>query len=609
MKTSQPSAAALEEVRLRERRRARARFRTVLLLLAPALLFLFGVYIVPLGQILYLSFQNPPWSITHYLQIFYDPVYLIVLWRTVRLALEVMALCLFIGYPIAYLMLISSRRMRRVITLLVVATLWTSILVRSYAWMAILGRQGLVNEALQTIGFTDAPMPLLYNRFSVYVGMVHVMLPFMILPLFSVMQRIDLRLVSAARSLGAGPTAAFVLVFLPLSLPGVLAGSLLVVILSLGFFVTPALLGGLQDITFVMLIERHVNRLFNWELAAAMSMVLLVVTIALVMLYMRILSTNAPGASRQASVAAPRWLLRFFTTLTASLKRISLRIGKTFVGMPRPDRRQSVPVAAALGWAGVIFLVAPISIIFPLSFSDASFLQFPPPAYSLRWYENYFSRPDWIGPTITSFKVAGITMVLATIIGTLAAIPIARTQFPGKRLLVGFLLSPMIVPVIVLAVAFYFLFARLKLVGTPLGLVLGHLVLALPFVIVVITSALQSTDESLERAAQTLGASPVRAFTRITLPLIRPAILTGGLFAFLASFDELVIALFISGTGSKTLPKRLWDGIREEIDPTTAAVAALLTVFSLVLLLVAEIARNRVRRGRRDEAGFGGLMR
>ena len=215
------------------------------LLLAPALILFLGVFIVPLLGVLYESVGRADFTVHHYVEVFDDAVLIQVLVRTIVLSLVVTAICLLLGYPIAYVMLLSSGWMQRFIALLIVLPLWTSLLVRTYAWMVILGRKGLVNEALITLGAIDAPLSLLYTRFSVYVGMVHIMLPFMVLPLFAVMRRIDMRLVSGAWSLGASRTMAFFFVFLPLSLPGILAGSLLVFILSIGFFVTPALLGGL----------------------------------------------------------------------------------------------------------------------------------------------------------------------------------------------------------------------------------------------------------------------------------------------------------------------------------------------------------------------------
>ena len=576
------------------------------LLLAPALLLLFAVFVAPLVQILLLSFGEDAWSFDHYRTLFSDEILLAILVRTLWLSVTVSVLCLLLGYPVAYLMLRSSETIRRVIALLVILPLWTSLLVRTYAWIVVLGRKGLVNESLMALGLTDAPMTLLYNRTSVYIGMVHVMLPFMVLPLYAVMRRIDLRLVSAACSLGASRSAAFFFVFLPLSLPGVLAGSLLVFILAIGFFVTPALLGGLSDTTFVMLIERQVNRLFNWPLAAAMSVALLVATLALVALYNRLLAGQAGESQLAGRVLA--WLLRAWAAATRPLRLAGRGAGRpsgrrwlTSRRLPRPS------FVGVTAWAVLFFMVAPITIVFPLAFSDAPFLQFPPPDYSTRWFENYFSRPDWVRPTITSFEVALVTMVFATAIGTLAAISVVRGSFRGRKAVVALLLAPLIVPIIVLAVAFYYQFARYGIIGTRTGLILAHTVLAIPYVVIVVSAALERIDTSLEHAAWTLGAGRITAFWKVSFPLIRPAVIVAALFAFLASFDELVVAIFISGTRATTLPKRMWDGIREEIDPTTAAVAVLLITLSMVLLFAAEVLRRRGRRAGVEVTG--GLMR
>src|SRR5438093_5960922 len=330
-------------------------------------------------------------------------------------------------------------------------------------------------------------MALLYNRFSMYVGMVHIMLPFMILPLYAIMQRIDLRLIAAARSLGAGAVPAFLLVFLPLSLPGVLSGSLLVFIISLGFFVTPALLGGLEEITYVMLIERQVNHLHNWELAAAMAVVLLVVTLLLVAVFQRIVAVRSTAAGAAARTSA--WLTQGVTAwlaLRARLRGLSAR-GRGHVPDPGRAGDPAAWVPTGVAWAVVAFLCFPIAILIPLAFSDALFLQFPPPGFSLRWFATYFSRDDWVRPTITSFQVASLTMVGATVIGTLAAIPLVRGGYRWRGVLTAFLLSPLIVPSIILAISVYFFFARLGLVGTIRGLVLAHLVLAVPYVVIVVS--------------------------------------------------------------------------------------------------------------------------
>jgi ABC-type spermidine/putrescine transport system permease subunit II len=243
-----------------------------------------------------------------------------------------------------------------------------------------------------------------------------------------------------------------------------------------------------------------------------------------------------------------------------------------------------------------VFLILPIFIILPISFSSAKYLQFPPKGFSLQWYQEYFSDRVWISATLLSLRVATITMLAATVLGTMASLALVRGKFRGKALLHGFLLSPMIIPVIIISIAIYLFFAKLRLIGTSLGLVLAHTVLALPFVVVNVSATLKGFDETLERAAMSLGANRFTAFMKVTLPLIRPGVISGALFAFITSFDEVVIAIFISGAEAVTLPKQMWDGIRISINPTIAAVSSLLICFSIALMLALELLRSRMAR-------------
>jgi len=566
------------------------------LLAVPALVLLGCVFVAPLFQMLNLSLSAR--GIENYASVLRDDAVLTVLGRTFWISATVTLTSLFLGYPVAYLMLRSSDTVRYIVALLIVLPLWTSILVRTYAWIVILGRQGIVNKALMWIGATDQPLTLLYNRSSMMIGMIHIMLPFMVLPLYAVMQRIDLRLLPAAATLGAGRTAGFLLVFLPLSMPGVLAGSLLVFILSIGFFVTPALLGGLRETTYVMLIEQQVSKLLNWPLASAMSIILLLATLVLVLVYNRVLANGALVTSTMGRVTllAMR-LLRVWMSLAPRFLQMESRTGvrATPGAKPRKPPKERHLLVKLLGWTVVFFIVAPILIIFPLAFSSAPYLAFPPPGYSLRWFANYFSRMDWITPTITSFEVAAVTTILATVLGTMASVALVRSSFPGKKAALGLILAPMILPTVIVALGLYAIYAKLGLIGTRTGLVLAHTVLAIPYVVVVVSAALQRVDPALEQAAWTMGASRFVAFRRITLPLIKPGILTAALFAFVASFDEVVVAIFVAGTTATTLPKRMWDGIREEIDPTIAAVATLLVCLSLAAMGLTELLRRRAK--------------
>ena len=245
-----------------------------------------------------------------------------------------------------------------------------------------------------------------------------------------------------------------------------------------------------------------------------------------------------------------------------------------------------------LAFATIFFLLAPLLIIVVTSFNGTAYMRFPPEQLSWRWYRNFFASPHWYEPALLSVRVALVTMVVATGLGTLAAIGIVRGRFPGRQSLELFLVSPMVVPVIVLAVGLYFLFSGLQLVGRPIGLYLGHTVIATPLVIVVVAAALRTCDPSLELAARSLGASYWRTLWHVTVPSIRPAILAGSAFAFLISFDEVVIAIFLGGPGATTLPKRMWDSIRFEIDPTLTAISSLQTAVAILILVGVEIFRR-----------------
>ncbi len=237
--------------------------------------------------------------------------------------------------------------------------------------------------------------------------------------------------------------------------------------------------------------------------------------------------------------------------------------------------------------AGVVLflLVVPIVVIVPLSFSSASFLQFPPAGLSLRWYRTYFTRADWLDATLLSVQVALGAAVIATPLGALAAFSVVRGRYRGRQLVQAFVVSPMVVPLIVLATAMYFTFARLRLIGTPWSLVVAHAVLGIPKVFVVMTAALRGLDARLELAAMSLGANRARALLWITLPLAKSALVISAVLAFLTSFDEVVVAIFLSGSTAVTLPKRMWDGIRLEYDPTITAVASLLIMVTIVTFL------------------------
>lgn len=272
------------------------------------------------------------------------------------------------------------------------------------------------------------------------------------------------------------------------------------------------------------------------------------------------------------------------------------------VARPRPHVGSRFSLSRLILWIFVaivlLYLVFPVFVVIPVSFSSAKYLQFPPPGWSLQWYENYFERPGWVPATFVSIRVAIITTILATTLGTAASLALVRGRFPGRNAINSFMVSPLVVPGIIVAIGVYFFYAQARLVGNPLGLALAHTALALPFVVTNVSATLHGFDERLEYAAMNLGANRWQTFRRVTLPIIRPGVFAGALFAFIVSFDELIVALFVSGTGAVTLPRKMWDSLRQEIDPTIAAVSTTLITLSIVILLAAELLRQRAERTR-----------
>jgi ABC-type spermidine/putrescine transport system permease subunit II len=243
------------------------------------------------------------------------------------------------------------------------------------------------------------------------------------------------------------------------------------------------------------------------------------------------------------------------------------------------------------------FLMLPLLVVFPISLSSAPYMQFPPPGLSWQWYDRYFDDPQWIDATWRSLYIGGATAVLALALGVPLAFSLVRGRFRGRTLIDRLALAPVIVPTIILSVAVYGLFAKLRLIGAWYGLVLAHTVLALPFVVLVMGAGLRDFDRALEQAAEGLGAGRWQTLSRITLPLLRPSLVSAGLLAFISSFDELVVALFLAGA-NMTLPKKMFDNILMEIDPTIAAVS----VVQILLVTIVMVLIGRFGRGLRDSA-------
>ncbi|HSY88975.1 MAG TPA: ABC transporter permease [Verrucomicrobiae bacterium] len=246
--------------------------------------------------------------------------------------------------------------------------------------------------------------------------------------------------------------------------------------------------------------------------------------------------------------------------------------------------------------AVLLFLISPILAIMPLSFNSVPFFTYPMPGLSLRWYEDFFLTDRWQGALRNSIFVASSTTVLATVLGTLAALGLSRSNFPFRTAVMSMLISPIVVPVVITAVGMYFFYADVGLLNTYTGLILAHTTLAAPFVVITVTATLIGFDHSLSRAAAGLGAPPTTVFFKVILPLILPGMISGALFAFGTSFDEVVVVLFVASPEQRTLPKVMFAGIREMISPTITAAATVLILVSIGMLTTVELLRRRSDR-------------
>jgi putative spermidine/putrescine transport system permease protein len=242
--------------------------------------------------------------------------------------------------------------------------------------------------------------------------------------------------------------------------------------------------------------------------------------------------------------------------------------------------------------AVLLYLVLPILIVVPMSFSSARFLTFPPPSLSLRWYREYIGNPAWMQATLVTLTVAVCTVAIATPTGVCAAYAISQSKLRIMRIIHAALLLPLMVPIIITAVGIFFVYAKVGLIATMSGLVLANVMLALPYVIISVVAGLQSFDMTQEMVARSLGMNRLRSFFAVTLPQIKASVIAGGIFAFISAMDETIVAIFISGGQYQPLTKRMFTALRDEIDPTIAAISTLMTVTSFMLVLIASTRKR-----------------
>lgn len=560
-------------------------------LLIPALALLAVFFVVPVVRLLVLSVQDDvtgALTLDNFQRIFSLDVYTRVLLTTLRISLLTALLSILAGYPLAYWLARMPGRRRGMMLLLVMLPFWTSYLVKTFAWVIVLGRNGVINQLLAGVGVSKLSM--LQGEFAVLLGMVQGLLPIAVLTMLPVMLSIDRRLVQAAETLGAHPARAFWLVYFKLSLPGVASAGLLTFLTALGFFIVPALLGSPRQTLLAQLIITQIQQVLDWGFAGALSVFLFAATALACWIYDRVFGLSSLSGNAELPVTRGGRLQHAGSRCLACWARAAEKIDDAV--------KRCVPAALSSRFLGLysvavlVVLAAPTLVVIPIAFTSSPFLDFPPPGFGLHWMERYFTTGVWLEATIRSFGVALVTSLLATVIGGFAALALSRMRTRLNGAIFSAFLAPMIVPRIILASGLMYLYGQIGLIGTNIGLVIGHTVIALPFTVVTLVAVLKGYDVRLDHAAATLGAAPFKVLRKVTMPLLKDGLIASFLFAFNTSFDELTIALFVTGGTTATLPKQMWDEMFLQLSPMIAAASVVVLLVAIVLLTLSEKLRS-----------------
>ncbi|MDR3439836.1 ABC transporter permease subunit [Telmatospirillum sp.] len=525
----------------------------------PLVAFTIAFFVLPVGFLLVSGFYDHGFTLKYFVHAVSVSAYLQAFQNTMVIASLVTILSVVFAYPLAYLLATLRQTIAKILFLVVLLPFWTSALVRTTGWIILLQKNGIVNDLLRGVGLTDQPIAFVFNLTGVLIGMTHVLMPFVVLPLYASFRSVDRSVILAAEGLGASPVRLFWRVMLPLTSPGAIAGAIMVFMNAIGYYITPSLMGGPGQTMIAQMIAFNISEQLNWGLAAALALILLCVTLVL--------------------FAIVQKLFNFGEMMSSG----SSRAGEPF-GAEIRSRSVGGRISAGLGLLVVLFLVAPILLIFPISFGSSTYFTFPPPSYTVKWYANFFSDNKWLRATGNSLVIAALTVVLSAILGTSAAVGVSRLKKRAAGFFDAYFIMPMIVPAIVISVALYYFLAPIGLIGSLWAPALGHTLVATPYVFLSVRAVLRGFDGNLEYAALGLGASWPTMFRRVMLPAIMPGVIGGAVFAFITSFDDVVLALFLTNLKTRTLPKLMYEGVAQDIDPTIVAASCIIIVATLVLL-------------------------
>lgn len=512
-----------------------------------------------------LSFSTP--TLKHYEAIFAVDSYWQRLGFSIAVAFGVAVLAIALAYPVAYFLAFGAGRAAGLCLLLLLIPFWTSFLLRVMSWRFLLRSHGPVNWLLMHFGVIAEPTDaLLYSRSALVIALIYVWIPFAALPITAALQRIEPELSEAALDLGASPWRCFRTITFPLSLPGVLAAFFMVFIPTVGEYVTPLLVGGPGSYMYGNIIQQIFDEAGNLPKGMALSVVMLVVTLLLVALAARLVNLKAIRMTQRQAAPSARGRLPLLTGYFAGL---------------------------------ITLLYLPLAVLFLLSFDADPSLSFPIQGLTLDWYEQLLQYPETLRSARNSIIVAAVSSCVATALGTALALLHMRFHFRGDKLLFTLAVLPLVVPAIILAVALLVMFLAAGINPSLWTVAIAHTVVALPYVILIVSARLAGFDPDLEEAAMDLGAPYGRVIFNIVLPLIAPSILSAWLVACTVSLDEVALAQFLAGT-DQTFPVYLLAQLRlPHLNrlPVMIAFAVLMMMGTLLLVLITEWIRRRAQPG------------
>lgn len=573
----------------------------VLGLLGTSLIFIFGASIFTN----FLSGQALTFTLEHYQYFLENQIYQDVMLTSFVIALKVTIITFVLAYPAAYYLAFYDIKYENALLILILVPFWINIVIRTYAWRLILSQNGVIDYFLvDVLGLLGSYPGLLFSQNAILVGLIHVFLPFMWIPIYTSLVGIDKSRVEAAKNLGATKLEAFYEVTFPQSLPGASAGVILVFILSFGSFLVPQLLGGSRNVMIANFIATQFSTLQAWGFGSALSVIFIGIVLTITVVFNHFVGLENLYSSGEGEASANideskssesnrgLSLRGHFQSrqLYSVRKRLTQVLNFSKEGTQRAFRWYTSLI--------YLFLYLPIVFVVALSFTSNNSATFPLGGLSLKWYESLLTNDQLITAVINSLEVAAITAVFAGIVGLATAMGMVRGDFKSRwlshNILNTVIIAPIVVPWVVTGVAMLLLFNFLGIQGTFISVVIGHVLITMPFVTVVISSQLYNFDRSTEEAAQNLGATELQTFFRITLPQIYQSVIAGMLFAFTLSFDNFTQTFFWVGTGFQTLPIKIFGMLRTGMTPDINAISTVILLLSVILVVTAERLAARV---------------